>query len=97
MGIAVYLVWRAPRSRARSTALVLFGAQLILNAAWSPIFFGLKDTGLALLVIVAMWVMIVATIAAFARLSKAAAWLLAPYLAWVSFATYLNYSFWALN
>jgi tryptophan-rich sensory protein len=97
MGIAAYLVWKAPKTPARRAALAWFGAQLALNAIWSPVFFGLKNPGFALLIIVMMWAAIVATIAAFARVRTAAAWLLVPYLLWVSFATYLNYSFWALN
>lgn len=81
----------------RRTALGIFGVQLFLNALWSIIFFGLRSPGWALVDIVALWLAIVLTIVAFARLSKPAAWLLVPYILWVSFAMYLNYAIWALN
>lgn len=97
MGIALYLVWKKLPERGAVSALWLFGLQLALNAVWSPIFFGLQNTGLALIVIVLMWVAIVLTIVTFAKVSRTAAWLLVPYVLWVSFATYLNYSIWILN
>ncbi len=78
-------------------ALSLFAVQLILNAAWSIIFFGLHSPAWGLVDIIAMWIVIVATIIAFAKISRPAAWLLAPYIFWVSFALYLNYSIWRLN
>jgi len=103
MGVAAYMVWRvyetssgAKKHFARM-ALVLFGLQLALNAWWSIIFFGQQQLGFALLEIVVMWFAIVATIYYFAKLSRTAAWLLVPYLLWVSFASYLNYSLWMLN
>ncbi|MCB9565095.1 MAG: tryptophan-rich sensory protein, partial [Kofleriaceae bacterium] len=71
--------------------------QLALNAAWTPVFFGLEATGAALAVIAALLVAIVATIAVFARQRRAAAALLVPYLAWVGFATALNGAIWYLN
>ena len=64
---------------------------------WSIIFFGLHNPGGALIEIVLLWMMITATMVAFARVSKPAAWLLVPYLAWISFAAYLNYALWILN
>jgi len=103
MGIAAFLVWS---SYAKSTkdkkkgirvALILFGVQLVLNTLWSIIFFGLHSPGGALIEIVFLWLAILATIIAFAKISKPAAWLLVPYIAWVSFAMYLNYAIWALN
>ena len=78
-------------------ALILFVFQLGLNAWWSVIFFGQQQLGLALLEIVCMWLAIVATMYYFAKLSRTAVWLLVPYVAWVSFASYLNYSLWMLN
>lgn len=66
--------------------------QLALNLAWTPLFFGLQRPDLGLLVIGALWIAIVATIVAFARVSRAAAALLVPYLVWVSFAAVLNYA-----
>lgn len=98
MGIAAFLVWRKGwNSKGVKAALSLFAVQLILNAVWSIIFFGLHSPAWALIEIMAMWIAIVATIAAFAKISRPAAWLLMPYIAWVSFALYLNYAIWRLN
>jgi benzodiazapine receptor len=94
---ATWLLWRAPAGPARRRALGLNAAQLALNAAWSPLFFGLQAPGLALGCIVLMWLAILATIVAAWRVSRPAAWLLVPYLAWVSFATTLNAAIWWLN
>jgi benzodiazapine receptor len=98
MSIAAYRVWQAAGSlgAARSQAL-WFVAQLVLNAAWSALFFGLHLNGLALVEIVTLWLTIVMTIAQFAKKSWSAAALLLPYLAWVSVATYLNAGLWWLN
>jgi tryptophan-rich sensory protein len=90
MGIAAWRVWTRPRSTARTRALGLFAVQLALNAAWSPVFFGLEAPRAALLVIALLWLAIASTIAAFGRVSRGAALLLVPYLAWVTFATALN-------
>lgn len=90
MGVAAWLVWREggwPRQR---LPLIVFLVQLALNLAWSAIFFGLQQITWALVDIVALWLLIVMTIRVFVRVNRAAAWLLAPYLAWVSFATALN-------
>jgi tryptophan-rich sensory protein len=99
MGVAAWLAYRAgdTNRRTRRTALALFGVQLLLNTLWSVLFFGLQDPALALADIVLLWLAIVATIASFARLSRTAAWLLVPYLLWVTFATHLNWSVVALN
>ncbi len=97
MGVAAWLVWRAREWNETRTPLVLFAVQLALNAAWSFLFFGLRSPGLALVEIVALWVAIVATLLAFGRVSRLAAWLLTPYLAWVSFAMALNLAIWTLN
>jgi tryptophan-rich sensory protein len=97
MGVAAWLVWRRPPSPPRRTALTLFAVQLVLNALWTPIFFGLEQLGLALVEIVLLEVAVIATIVAFFRLSRPAGALLLPYAAWVAFATYLNYTLWALN
>lgn len=95
MGIAAYLVWRTGvRSR---SALQIFGIQLALNVLWSLIFFGLQNPGAAFIEIILLWLAIAWTIYAFSRHSKLAAWLLAPYIAWVSFASVLNYFIWVLN
>lgn len=99
MGVALYLVWTHPTARAedRNKALMLFGGQLLLNVLWSGVFFGLESPGWALLEIFVLWWSILVTIMAFRRVSRTAAWLLVPYILWVSFAAYLNYSIWALN
>jgi translocator protein len=98
MGIAAFLVWKKGWDRKDvQKALTIFGLQLILNAIWSIIFFGLHSPGWALVNIIAMWFAIVWTMILFYKLSKPAMWLLVPYILWVSFATYLNYSIWMLN
>lgn len=97
MGIAAYLVWRKIDAPGAKLALTLYVVQLALNALWSILFFGLHSPGGALVEIVFLWLAIVATIVAFARVSRLAAWLLAPYILWVSFAAYLNYAIWMLN
>ncbi len=98
MGLASYLVYRKGiEKREVRIALGVYAAHLILNAAWSIVFFGLKDIGLALIVVSLLWLSIVATMVLFARLSKMAVVLFLPYLFWVSFASYLNYAFWVLN
>lgn len=98
MGIALWLVWKsdAPQ-KLKQRAIYLFAAQLVLNFFWSLIFFNLHQIGWALVEIVAMWATILLTIFAFAKVNKLAAWLLVPYISWVSFATILNYSIWQLN
>ena len=76
---------------------MLYCLQLILNAAWTPIFFGAHELGWALIEIIALWIAILLTLLSFRRVSTPAAWLLAPYLAWVTFATALNFALWRLN
>ena len=78
-------------------ALGIFIGQLVLNTLWSIIFFGLHSPGGALVEIVFLWLAILATIFAFYKISKPAACLLLPYILWVSFASYLNYTIWVLN
>jgi translocator protein len=91
MAVAAWLVAReGVGERDVRVALVLYGVQLALNLAWSLVFFGLRRPGFALVVIVALLVAIAATAVAFHAVSPAAAWLLAPYLAWVAFAATLN-------
>ena len=97
MGVAGWLIWRAPARPSRRRALILFAVQLLLNSLWSMLFFGLRSPGLALVEIVLLWLAILATMVSARDVSRAAAWLLAPYLAWVSFATVLNASIWRLN
>ncbi len=98
MGIAAGLVWgRGLDAPGVRPALRLFVLQLGLNVAWSFLFFGLRSPALGLLDIVLLWLAILATIVSFGRIAAAPAWLLAPYLAWVSFATVLNFSILRLN
>jgi len=77
--------------------MVSYFLQLGLNAAWTPIFFGAHEPGWALVDIVALWLAILVTALCFYRVSKTAAWMLAPYLAWVSFAAFLNFTIWRMN
>jgi translocator protein len=99
MGIALYLVWKNETVDAgiKRTAILLFAVQLILNFFWSLIFFKQHQIGWAFAEILAMWIFIVLTIFAFAKVNTAAAWLLVPYICWVSFASILNYTIWKLN
>jgi tryptophan-rich sensory protein len=97
MAVAAWLVWRQGGWKAQRRPLTLFLAQLVLNAAWTPLFFGLKNPGLAFAEIILLWLVIAATLVGFGRVSRAAACLLAPYLAWVSFAAALNFTVWRLN
>lgn len=98
MGVAAYLVWRrGSESQGVRVALGWFLVQLVLNASWTPIFFGWRRIGLALVVMVLLWAAIVATIRYFCRVSKLAGMLLVPYLLWVSFAIVLNAAIWRLN
>ncbi|MBI2483488.1 tryptophan-rich sensory protein [Candidatus Uhrbacteria bacterium] len=98
MGVAAFLVWqRGWERRPVRVALGVFLGQLVLNALWSVLFFGLRSPVAALGEIVVLWVAILATIIAFARISRPAAYLLIPYIVWVSFAGVLNYQIWQLN
>ena len=97
MGIALYLVWKSPASSRRRTAIILFSFQMVLNFFWSFIFFKLEEPGWAFVEIVVLWFTILVTIFSFASINKTAAWLLVPYISWVSFASLLNYTIWLLN
>ena len=97
MAIAAWRVWRVDGFAPARRALTLYVVQLGLNALWSWLFFGWHRGALAMLDIVVLWLAIVATMRAFARHDGLAAWLLAPYLAWVSFAAALNFAVWRMN
>jgi tryptophan-rich sensory protein len=98
MGIALFLIWKAETDKAvKQTAIILFVVQLTLNFFWSLIFFKVQQPGWALVEIAAMWLAILFTILWFGKISSTAAWLLVPYISWVSFASVLNYAIWKLN
>lgn len=97
MGISLYLIWKLSSSEERTRAIWLFSIQFVLNFFWSIIFFKYHLLGWAFVEIMAMWVFILLTILQFKQLSSWAAYLLMPYLLWVSFATILNASIWWLN
>lgn len=97
MAVAAWLVWRHGGWREQTLPLTLYVLQLLLNAAWTPIFFGGHRIGLALVEITLQWLAIAATLFAFASIDRLAGWLFVPYLAWVSFATVLNFEIWRRN
>jgi tryptophan-rich sensory protein len=90
MGISLYLIWTKKTQINKKSALIIFSLQLILNSLWSILFFGLKNPLLAFFEIIAMWLVILATIVKFYPISKKASYLLIPYILWVSFASVLN-------
>ncbi|MDE1925450.1 MAG: tryptophan-rich sensory protein [Patescibacteria group bacterium] len=95
MGIAAYVVWRELEEG--KAAMRVYWVQLLANAVWTPIFFGLHNVALALADILLLLILIIATMIAFARVRGTAAILLIPYVAWVSFAAILNFAIWYLN
>jgi tryptophan-rich sensory protein len=98
MAIAAWLVWRVPgTSESRSRALVMFCVQLAANALWSWLFFAWHRGGVAFAEVLVLWALIATTLVCFWRVRPAAGWLLAPYLAWVTFASVLNYALWRVN
>jgi len=98
MGIALYFVWSNGLERKEvKDGVMLFGAQLALNASWSFLFFGMQSPLLGLICIVPLWMLIVLTIRKFYSVSKTSAYLMVPYLLWGTFATLLNLSIWLLN
>ena len=98
MGVSAFLVWQKGIERKDvKIALSIFGLQLVLNTVWSIIFFGMHSLGGALVEIAFLWLAIIWTIFAFYKISRASAYLLLPYILWVTFAAYLTYSLWMLN
>jgi len=97
MAVAAWLVWRKSGLSGAAVPLGLFGLQLVLNAAWSWLFFGLHRPGVALVEIVLLWAAILVTMISFWRVQPSAGWLLLPYQLWVTFATALNFALWRLN
>ena len=98
MGIAAYLVYeKGTGKKLVKVALGIFTIQLLLNMKWSLLFFGMHNPGLAFVEIIFLWLVILLTIISFFKISKSAAYLLIPYILWVSFASFLNFSIWQLN
>lgn len=97
MAIAAWLVWRTGPSPETRRALTLYGVQLVLNAAWTPLFFGLGWRGVAFFELSALLVVLIATVVMFWRRSTLAGALLLPYLVWSTFALCLNFAVWQLN
>ena len=97
MGLALAMIINARGAAGRGRALALFAAQFLLNLAWSPLFFGAHQVSLAFWLILAILGLTIATSFAFAAIRKTAAWLLVPYMVWLSFASILNYKIDQLN
>lgn len=98
MGVSAFLIWHKGWARRDvKIALSVYGVQLVLNALWSIVFFGMQSPGLALVNIALLFVSIVLTMILFYKISRPAMYLLIPYILWVSFASYLNYAIYALN
>ena len=98
MGISLWLIWKSNTpSPQKNNAIILFFLQLFFNFWWSIIFFKFHSPAFALVDIILMLNLILFTIILFSKISKIAAWLLVPYIAWVSFATILNFTIWILN
>jgi translocator protein len=97
MAVAAWLVWKRGGFAGRRAALSLFLLQLLFNALWSPLFFGLHRPGLAFADLLLLWLALLATVAAFWKARLLAGVMLLPYLAWVTFAGALNFAIWRLN
>jgi len=97
-GISLFLVWQKGwEDKKVKTAIYIFAGQLVLNALWSVAFFGLRSPITGLIEIIILWIAILATILSFMKISRTAAYLLIPYILWVSFASIVNFSIWRLN
>lgn len=97
MATAAWLVSRERYHRQQTVALFAYTVQLLLNAAWAPLFFGARNPGFGLFDVVALWLAVGWTIREFFSVQRAAAWLLVPYFLWVSFAMVVNFSIWHFN
>lgn len=97
MGVAVWIVWGERYHRGRNSALLAFAVQFLLNALWAPLFFGVRNVGLGLLISIALWLSLAWTVREFAGVRAVAASLMLPYLAWISFALALNLVIWRRN
>lgn len=97
LGISLFLIWKQPATIERNRAISIFIIQLILNFAWSFLFFYFHQIGLALIDIIALWVCIITMLVLFYRIKPLAAYINIPYFLWVTFATILNASYFMLN
>jgi tryptophan-rich sensory protein len=97
MGLSSYLVWRERKTKKVTVPLLFYLAQLLLNASWSIVFFGMNNIGLAFINIIILLILILITLIKFWKINKWAGILLIPYLLWVGFASVLNYTIWTLN
>jgi len=97
MGISLYLIWKMEAGKERNRAIFVFMVQLLLNFFWSFFFFYFKMIGVALIDIVALWIMIVVILFRFYKLKPIASYINIPYLLWVTFATALNVAYFFLN
>jgi benzodiazapine receptor len=97
MAVTAWLVWKRGGFAGQRRALLFFLLQLLLNALWSPLFFGLHLPGLAFVDLVLLWLALLATLATFWKAHRLAGAMLLPYLAWVTFAGALNFAIWRLN
>lgn len=97
MGVALYLVWSTKMNNKARMSLKLFAAQLVLNVLWSVIFFGMGNFWLAFGEILVLWIFILITIVSFGKVNRVASWLMVPYILWVTFASYLNFTIASLN
>ena len=97
MAVALYIIWSSRSDNGKGAAFATFAVQLLLNVAWSAVFFGGHMILGGFLVIIALWIAIALTIYRFKIVSPIAAWLMVPYLCWVTFAGVLNFYYWRLN
>lgn len=98
MGISLFIVWKEDlKNKVVKSAFTVFMIQLFLNTIWSIVFFGMQSLSGGLIIIILLWIMILITILKFMKISRVAGILLIPYLLWVSFATFLNFSILKLN
>jgi len=97
MAVAAWLIWRRGGFAAQRVPLAVFLLQLLLNALWSPLFFGLHNPALAFAEIMLLWLAVICTLLVFWQVQRGAGLLLVPYLAWVTFAAVLNFTLWRLN
>ena len=97
IGLAGYFAWTRGGREGRRTVFLVYGAQLLLNALWTPLFFGLQRPALAWVDLIFLWVLIILCIGLFSQRSRLAAWLILPYFLWVSFAGALNAAILVMN